>query len=162
MSGIMDLLRELAEFGERLSQGPRGRTQSPSLLDGCPRGVHPLTRNVLPSLPAALSPAKVPIGAVENPARAATPGLTAAPPLPLEAAGRRQASEGHLPLGLGIADDESQTIRETLDMIARPNGEILAPGNPNGGGDEKGERKPMGERAYARHDQDWRSIDGQG
>ena len=32
MSGIVDLLRELAEFGEHLSQGPCGRTQSPSLL----------------------------------------------------------------------------------------------------------------------------------
>jgi hypothetical protein len=87
-----------AEFGEALSQGPYWWTQTPSLLKGDVHGIPPLPWNVLPSLPPTLSPAQVPIRPMEDPARTATSLLAAAPPLPLEAAGLRQASERHWPL----------------------------------------------------------------
>jgi hypothetical protein len=98
MSGMWDLLCEAAELGEGLSQGPYGWTQTPSLLEGDVHGIPSLPWNVLPSLPPPLSPAQVPIGPMEDPARAATSLLAAAPPLPLEAAGLRQGSERHWPL----------------------------------------------------------------
>jgi len=51
------------------------------LLQAFDEAVRP---GVPPSLPAALSPAQVPIRALEDPARAATSMLTVAPPLPPE------------------------------------------------------------------------------
>jgi hypothetical protein len=106
---MLNLLCEVAEFGKGLSHGPNRWAQAPALLNGDPHGIHPFQSNVSPSLPAALTPAQVPIRAVENPTCAATARLTAAPPLPLEAADLRQvierhrlldAREGHRLLGL--------------------------------------------------------------
>jgi hypothetical protein len=105
----LNLLCEVAELGKRLSQGRNRWAQAPALLNGSPHGIYPFQSQVSPSLPAVLSPAQVPIRAVENPACAATARLTAAPPLPLEAADLRHiverhrlldAREGHRLLGL--------------------------------------------------------------
>jgi hypothetical protein len=102
-SGIAYLLSESTELGKFLPQGPYSRTRLPSLLDGCPHGDHLVPRNVLPSLPAALSPAAVPIGPVRRSGGAVTTEFAAAPPFRLEAPRLAQQLTGiHLSPRSGI------------------------------------------------------------